>query len=126
MWGQVKHAVQEYLPTTGVTIAGDGRNDSPGNCARYCVYTLMEESTKMVVDFEVVDKRETGGKSAAMEELALSRLLRRLKEVLRLSHVVTDASTSIRALVRDMKGMMVQWHCIVIIKKMLLPLLDKG
>ena len=107
MWGQVKHAVQEYLPTTGVTIAGDGRNDSPGHTARYCVYTLMEESTKMVVDLEVVDKRETGGKSAAMEKLALSRLLRRLKEVLKISHLVTDASTSIKALVRDMKGMMV-------------------
>ena len=71
----------------------------------------------MVVDLEVVDKRETGGKSAAMEKLALARLLKRVKEVLRLSNLVTDASTSIRALVRDMKGMMVQWHCIVITYK---------
>ena len=53
----------------------------------------------MIVDLEVVDKRETGGKSTAMEKLALSRLLRRLKEVLRVSYLVTDASTSIRALV---------------------------
>lgn len=35
MWGKVKHAVQEYSPTNGVTIAGDGRNDSPGHSARY-------------------------------------------------------------------------------------------
>lgn len=39
----------------------------------------MEERTKMVVDIEVIDKRETGGKSAAMEKLAMSRLLQRLK-----------------------------------------------
>lgn len=30
----------------------------------------MEEFSKLVVDLEVVDKRETGGKSAAMEKLA--------------------------------------------------------
>ena len=53
---------------------------------------------------EVVDKRETGGKSAAMEKLALSRLLRRLKDVLTIEHLVTDASTSVKALVRDLKG----------------------
>ena len=64
----------------------------------------MEESSKVVVDLEVVDKRETGGKSAAMEKLALSRLLRRLKDVLTIEHLVTDASTSVKALVRDLKG----------------------
>ena len=56
---------------------------TPGHTARYCVYTLMEETQKLVVDFEVVDKPETGGKSATMEKLALSRLLQRLKGVLK-------------------------------------------
>ncbi|XP_068729053.1 uncharacterized protein [Montipora capricornis] len=103
MWSNVKDAIQGHLPPTGVTLAGDGRNDSPGHTARYCVYTLMEESSRLIVDLEVVDKRETGGKSTAMEKLALSRLLRRLKDVITISHLVTDASTSIKALVRDMK-----------------------
>ena len=39
-----------------------------------------------------------------MEKLALSRLLRRLKDVLTIEHLVTDASTSVKALVRDLKG----------------------
>ena len=104
MWGNVKGVVQQHLSLSGVTLSGDGRNDSPGHTARYCVYTLMEELSRVVVDFEVVDKRETGGKSAAMEKLALSRLLSRLKSVLNIEHLVTDASTSIKALVRDMKG----------------------
>ena len=43
-------------------------------------------------------------KSAVIEKLALSRLLSRLKSVLNIEHLVTDASTSIKALVRDMKG----------------------
>ena len=35
-------------------LCGDGRNDSPGHSARYCVYTLMEHVTKAVVDLEVI------------------------------------------------------------------------
>ena len=106
MWADVKTAIHGHLPSTGVTLSGDGRNDSPGHTARYCVYTLMEESSRVVVDLEVCDKRETGGKSAAMEKLALSRLLQRLMHVLKIEHIVTDASTSIKALVREMKGIL--------------------
>lgn len=104
MWNDVKGAIHQHFLSTGLTLSGDGRNDSPGHTARYCVYTLMEETQKLVVDLEVVDKRETGGKSATMEKLALSRLLQRLKGVLKIDHLVTDASTSIKALVRDLKG----------------------
>ena len=81
----------------------------------------MEEMTKMVVDIEVIDKtetedkRETEGKSAAMEKLAMSRLLQRLKEVLTISHVVTDASTSIKSLVREMKGTCISFFAITVI-----------
>ena len=32
-----------------------------------CVYTLMEERLKLVVDWEVVNSQETGGKSANMQ-----------------------------------------------------------
>lgn len=37
-----------------ICLCGDGRNDSPGHSARYCVYTLMEHVTKAVVDLEVI------------------------------------------------------------------------
>lgn len=52
-------------------LRGAGRNDSPGHSARYCVYTLMENSTKVVLDMAVVDKRETGGNSVAIEKEGL-------------------------------------------------------
>lgn len=98
MWTDVKGAIHQNFLPTGVTLSGDGRNDSPGHTARYCVYMLMEETQKLVVDLEVVDKRETGGKSATMEKLALLRLLQRLKGVLKIDHLVPDAST-LKALV---------------------------
>lgn len=88
-------------------VCGDGRNDSPGHSARYCVYTLMEHATKVVVDLEgveVTDKRETGGNSAVMEREGLRRLLEPLMRELPLNELCTDASSTIIKLVRDMKG----------------------
>lgn len=34
--------VWEVLKDNELALAGDGRNDSPGHSAKYCVYTLME------------------------------------------------------------------------------------
>ena len=38
----------------GLVLAGDGRCDSPGYCAKYGSYTLIEEEMNRVVDFELV------------------------------------------------------------------------
>ena len=51
----------------------DGRNDSPDFSAQYLTYILIEETTKDVLDVQVVDKRETGGKSPLMELEGLKR-----------------------------------------------------
>ena len=68
------------------------------------VYTLMEHVTKVVIDIEVLDKRETGGNSTTMEREGLRRLLERLMDKLPLSEICTDASSTIIKLIRDMKG----------------------
>ena len=64
----------------------------------------MEHVTKVVVDLEVVDKRETEGNSAVMEREGLRRLLERLMTELPLNEPCTDASSTIIELVGDMKG----------------------
>jgi len=87
-----------------VCLCGHGRNDSPSHSARYCVYTLMEHVTNVVVDLEVIDKRETGGNSTIMEREGLRRLLERLMNELPLNELCTEASSTIIKLVRDMKG----------------------
>ena len=56
------------------------------------------------VDIEIIDKRETGGVSTNMEVTSLRKLLERIVGKLVASEIVTDASTSIIALVRKMKG----------------------
>ena len=53
---------------THICICGDGRNDSPGHCAKFCCYLAMEHFTKLIIEFEVLDCRETGGVSVRMEK----------------------------------------------------------
>ena len=37
-----------------MTLQGDARSDSPGHCAKYGTYTLMDGDTNKVVDFQLV------------------------------------------------------------------------
>lgn len=101
MNGLIVNILKQYEE---ICLCGDGRNDSPGHSARYCVYTSMEHATKVVVDMAVVDKRETGGNSVTMEKEGLRRLLEKMATVLPFSEITTDASSSIMKLVREMKG----------------------
>ena len=104
LWGQMKENIWKILTKETLILCGDGRNDSPGFSAKYCVYILMEQFLDIIVDLEIVDKRETSGVSSNMEVEALKRLLERIVGNLNVSEVVTDASTSVIALVRRLKG----------------------
>ena len=85
-------------------LCGDGRNDSPGHCAKYCTYVLMEQFFSLIVDIENADKRETGGVSSNMGLFCLKNLLEKIAGILNISEIVTDASTTVIALVRRIKA----------------------
>ena len=105
VWNKMNGLIVDILKQyEEICLCGDGRNDSPGHSARYCVYTLMEHATKVVVDMAVVDKRETGGNSVTVEKEGLRRLLEKMATVLPFSEITTDASSSIMKLVREMRG----------------------
>ena len=40
--------------SSGLIVAGDGRCDSPGHCAKYGSYTFMEQRYNKVLHFELV------------------------------------------------------------------------
>ena len=103
-WSDMKTVVHEVMKNEKVVLSGDGRNDSPGFSAQYCVYSLMEAVTKVIVDIEVKDKRETGGTSTVMEVAALKCLLERLVETMSIGELTTDASASVIAMVKKLKG----------------------
>lgn len=59
VWWKMRCIVIKILKTNkDIRLCGDGKNDSPGHSACYCVYTLMEHAAKVVADLEVLDKRE--------------------------------------------------------------------
>lgn len=104
LWEDMKAAMEKVFKDEQLVLAGDGRNDSPGFCAQYCVYSVMDEITKAIVDVEIKDKRETGGSSPAMEVAALKVILERLAEKYKVGELTTDASSSVIALVKKLKG----------------------
>jgi len=106
-WEDMKSEVWKVLANEQLILCGDGRNDSPGHCAKCCVYLLMAQFLD-IVDIQVTDKRETGGVSTNMEVYTLKKLLERIVGKLLLSEIVTDASATIMKLVRDMKGKLVE------------------
>lgn len=86
-------------------LCGDGRNDFLGYSVRYCVYTLMEYVSKVVVDMVVVDKREIGGNFVVMEKEGLRWFLEKMVSVFFFSEFVIDVFLLIMKFVCDMKGM---------------------
>ena len=103
-WEEMKNEIWQVLAQEPVVLCGDGRNELPGHNAKYCTYVLMKEFLEIIVDVDVVDMRETGEVSTNMEVFGLKRLLERVVGKVIISEIVTDASTSVMALVRKLKG----------------------
>ena len=61
-----------------VNLEGDGRCDSPGHCANYGIYTLMDEDTENVVAFNVIQVSEVSS-SSAMEKEGFTRCIEMLE-----------------------------------------------
>ena len=108
LWSKMKEVVWKVFENDVLVICGDGRMDSPGFSAKYCVYTMMEHYLNIIVDLEVVDKREAGGTSTLMEKMGCKRLLERLMTKLKLGEFVSDASRVIMKMVRELKGTCVE------------------
>ena len=78
-----------------VNLDGDGRCDSPGHCAKYGTYTLMDDDTGDVVAFNVVQVSEVTS-SNAMEKEGFSRCIEMLESKnVTISRIATDRHVSI-------------------------------
>ena len=54
-------------------FVADGHMDSPGLCAQYCTYNIMENDTKEILSIVNIDKRETQRSSVIMEKQGFIR-----------------------------------------------------
>ena len=84
-----------------LVLCWDGQCDSPGFSAKNLCYFIMELVSNCILEVEVVDKRHVDMKSTAMEKKALENALSRLKQVLEVVEISTDASTTIEKLLGE-------------------------
>jgi len=77
-------------------VSGDGRMDSPGFCAKFCTYTVVDVETLNIVDMQIIDKRSTDLKSTNMEIKGFKDTLKNLaSKGINVVEVVTDAHPSV-------------------------------
>ena len=96
-WQWMRSNILSLISNLQVIVSGDGQSDSPGHSAKYLTYFVMlsDDLEDFIVHLECIDKREVGGKSPCMEKEALKRAVQKLKDLIKLKEVVTDASSSI-------------------------------
>ena len=57
LWAEMKGKIWNIFQKEHLVLCGDGRMDSPGFSAKYCLYTMMDHFLDLIVDVEVVDKK---------------------------------------------------------------------
>jgi solute carrier family 8 (sodium/calcium exchanger) len=97
-WSGMRKEILVEFADKEIVVGGDGQCDSPGFNAKNLCYFIMEESTNHILDVEVLDKRHVGLVSTNMEKEAVQRCLDRLTKEVRVGELVTDASTTVKAL----------------------------
>ncbi|XP_077065699.1 uncharacterized protein LOC143718569 [Siphateles boraxobius] len=99
-----KKLIEQLQSNDSVVGLGDGRMDSPGFCAQYCTYSIMENENKQIIAIENIDKRETNRNSVAMEKEGFLRTVAVLCQEVKLTEICTDASPQISALFHPKTG----------------------
>ncbi|XP_041474440.1 uncharacterized protein LOC121423188 isoform X2 [Lytechinus variegatus] len=96
-----RKVIQEIPEGEGLVLGGDGRADSPGHCAKYGAYTLMDLKRNKIVDVQLVQSNEVRN-SNAMEKEGLRRGLAKLEELnVRVDTLVTDRHAQVAKWLRE-------------------------
>lgn len=100
-WLLERRVILDNFNVESLVVSGDGRCDSPGFCAKYCTYTLMELDTRQIVDFKVIHVAEASS-SVGMEKVGLERCIQSLKDDgFSLETLATDRHVQITSHIRN-------------------------
>ena len=103
-WEQHKQELWEEKTGQDIILSGDGRNDSPGDCAQYSTYSLADVEDHAILQMNIVDVREAAGKSNNMEQIVFVRGMDKLlASQMSIKEVVTDGHLGIAALMSKYK-----------------------
>jgi len=118
----------DSIKLSSIWLAGDGQYDSPGFCAKYCTYSIMDINTGKIIDFKLVQKGQFKGD---LERQACEQLLMDLtnRSNCKIELFLTDRHKGIRAFIRiqhpDCKHEFDIWHLSKSLMKRLKPLEKK-
>ena len=128
-WLSMQTAVLDGLSTVDrIVMSGDGRCDSPGHCAKYMTYTLMDEETGYITEFCVLNTADpTVKNSNAMEPMGLKKCLDSLNQFdINIAVLTTDRHVTIRKIMRLEYPTIIHqfdvWHLVKSITKRLTAL----
>ncbi|XP_050064701.1 uncharacterized protein LOC114122846 [Aphis gossypii] len=99
IWSEHKKSnFLELKSSDKIWLAGDGQFDSPGFCAKYCTYTLMDLNSSKIIDFKLVQK---GMLKGDLERKACELLLEEIVEQgCKIDLFLTDRHKGIRCDIR--------------------------
>ncbi|KAK7929760.1 hypothetical protein WMY93_006445 [Mugilogobius chulae] len=93
--------IAEAVESGSVTLGGDMRADTPGHCAKFGSYTMMNLKTNKVIDIQLVQSNEVGN-SVRMEKEGFERSLSLLKnQGVKIEAIVTDRHTGVQKYLRE-------------------------
>ncbi|CAN8004831.1 unnamed protein product, partial [Ixodes hexagonus] len=121
VWLFEQAALLDQLRGTKLCLAGDGRADTPGHCADFGTYTLLETTTGRVIHTELVKSTEVSS-SNRMETEGMERSLNYLHaQDMSVDSLVTDRHSEGKASMRrnhpDIKHQFDVWHVAKGVKK---------
>ncbi|KAL2079298.1 hypothetical protein ACEWY4_025042 [Coilia grayii] len=91
----------QTLEDEDLHICGDGRSDSPGHSAKYTTYSFMDDTTKQIVGFDLIQVTQAKS-SVAMEPMGFKKGLDKLlNDGIAVKVVTTDRHPSIRKMMRE-------------------------
>uniref|UniRef100_A0A803KDX7 THAP-type domain-containing protein n=1 Tax=Xenopus tropicalis TaxID=8364 RepID=A0A803KDX7_XENTR len=113
-WEKEQKQLIESFNGKAIALSGDGQCDSPGFSAKYCIYTLMEQTTKKIINF-CVEQISPPQTSSHMEPIAFEKSLVQLqKQNVIVRMICTDRHSSIRRIINDkyanIKHQFDMWH----------------
>ena len=100
-WKSHQESILENFKDNLLHLLGDGRCDNPGYSAKYCTYTLVEQETGLIVDFQLVQVSEVSN-SVGMEKEGLLRSVNELvTKGLTVAQIVTETHLQITSVMKS-------------------------
>ncbi|KAM6903766.1 uncharacterized protein PEZ65_018557 [Lycodopsis pacificus] len=103
-WMERRSEAVRRLRGEDVVVVGGGRNDSAGPNARYHTYSTMAQSTKEILNVEVLDGGRAGRSAGLVEREAFIQTVQKLHPHVQLAEFCTDANVHIAALMNPETG----------------------